>query len=236
MPDDQPLTSYPKWDYQEYPKTLARDDFWGQGRRTIDGRRISEDEVAVLVAHLRALLDLHAGDVLLDLGCGNGALSARLFDECDAYVGADLSAYLIDVAHEFFERFPDFVFVNAEVTEFVESVEDPDRFTKALSYALIQYLTPEAVEHVLRTVWERFPRVDRFVLGNVPDRDRAAAFFRDGYSEEVLDRHESQIGRWWSTGALGALCERTGWTLEVARMSEDFFNAKYRFDAILTRG
>ena len=53
MPGDEPIDDYPKWDYQEYPKTLPRDDFWGQGRRTIMGRRINEKEVSLLVDHIR---------------------------------------------------------------------------------------------------------------------------------------------------------------------------------------
>src|SRR5579875_3735648 len=73
------MTDGPKSDYDAYPRTLPRDDIWGQVRRTINGRRISEAEVQEIVAALRAALALACGDTLLDLACGNGALTARLF-------------------------------------------------------------------------------------------------------------------------------------------------------------
>ena len=37
--------NFPKWDYKEYPKTLPPDDFWGQVRRTVMGKPISESEI-----------------------------------------------------------------------------------------------------------------------------------------------------------------------------------------------
>ncbi len=131
---------YPKWDYQEYPKTLARDDFWGQSWRTIMGRRITEAEVAILVSHIRDTLRLRPEDVLLDLGCGNGALSARLFDSCAAYAGVDRSAYLIEIAKAYFEQPPEYVFFEGDVTGFAASVERPERYTKILCFAVVQYL------------------------------------------------------------------------------------------------
>jgi len=70
------------WDYEEYPKTLPRDDFWGQVRRTIYGRRVTEEELAVIIAAVMNGLELAPDDNLLDLMCGNGALTARLFGSC----------------------------------------------------------------------------------------------------------------------------------------------------------
>jgi SAM-dependent methyltransferase len=230
-----PSGQFPKWDYQEYPKTLARDDFWGQGRRTINGRRITEEEVTTLVNHMGELLELCPGDILLELGCGNGALSARLFDGCAGYAGVDLSAYLIEIAKEFFERPPAYVFFHGDAAEFAASVPRPESFTKILCFAVLQYFPPAAVDRLMETVSERFPSARRFVLGNFPDRDRAARFFHAGYTDRDLDEHQSQIGRWWSTEEVRVLGARFGWEVATTRMPEDFFNAKYRFDAILTR-
>jgi SAM-dependent methyltransferase len=149
VPGDEPIDDYPKWDYQEYPKTLPRDDFWGQGRRTIMGRRINEKEVSLLVDHIREQLGLEPSDVLLDIGCGNGALSARLFDDCGGYAGVDLSTYLIGVAQEFFERPPHYLFFSSDAIEFAGSVDRPSIFTKCLCFAVLQYLAPERVTEVL---------------------------------------------------------------------------------------
>ncbi len=233
--DDKPVADLPKWDYQEYPKTLPRDDFWGQGRRTIMGRRISEEEVGLLVDHIREQLRLEPSDVLLDIGCGNGALSARLFDDCAGYAGVDLSTYLIEVAQEFFERPPHYLFFNSDAAEFTELVDGPGRFTKGLCFAVLQYLPPEKVKAVLQILWDRFPNLHRVVLGNLPNREKAELFFKDGYNESDLQQHESQIGKWWSTEEIVRLASSFGWEVGFSQMSEDVFNAKYRFDAVLTR-
>lgn len=226
---------FPKWDYQEYPKTLARDDFWGQIRRTIMGRRITEEEVTTLVDHLRELLELRPEDVLLDIGCGNGALSARFFDGCAGYAGVDLSAYLIEIAKEHFERPPGYVFFHGDAAEFTASAERPEAFTKILCCEAFPYLSPAKVDGLMCAVSERFPNARRFVLGNLPERDRAGRFFHKGYTDSDLENHKSQIGRWWSTRELSDLAARFGWEVATARMPEDYFNAKYRFDAIFTK-
>jgi SAM-dependent methyltransferase len=235
VPEDRPATEFPKWDYQEYPKTLARDDYWGQVRRTILGQRINEEDVATIVDHLRDVLRLRPADVLLDLGCGNGALSARLFDDCAGYVGADLSPYLVEVAQENFERPPEYMFFNADAGEFARTVDAPERFTRGLSFAAVQYFPLETVEAVLQELWRRFPNLSRLVLGNLPDRHKATLLFEDGYDPVVLDQHRSQIGRWWSRGEIRSLGAGLGWQVDFAQLPESVFNAKYRFDAVLTR-
>lgn len=229
------MTEFPKWDYQEYPKTLPRDDFWGQVRRTIMGRRISESEVALIVADIRSRLALRQSDVLLDVGCGNGALSARMFGDCAGYAGADLSPYLIEVAKEYFERLPGYSFFNLDAATFVETVELPGQFTKGLCFATLQYLAPATAENVLGVLWSRFPNMEHVLLGNLPDRERAERFFGKVYDAGQLDEHQSQIGRWWSRSEIEQLAASAGWTVSFSQMSESVFNASYRFSALLAR-
>jgi SAM-dependent methyltransferase len=235
VPEVPAPSDYPKWDYQEYPKTLPRDDFWGQVRRTILGERISEEDVASIVDHLRGELELRPSDILIDVGCGNGALAARFFDDCAGYAGADLSPYLIEVAREYFERPPDYLFFNEDAAAFAAGIERPERFTRGLCYAALQYFPCEVAESVLEVFWSRFPNLERLVLGNLPDREAAGLFFQDGYDDAMLDEHLSQIGRWWSREQMGTLAGRIGWSVGFGQMSSTVFNAKYRFDAVLVR-
>ena len=73
---------YPKSDYfhKEYPKTLDPDDLWGQVRRTVNGKPVSDAQIALIVAAIRDGLQFSKEDVVLDLACGNGALSSYFFE------------------------------------------------------------------------------------------------------------------------------------------------------------
>ena len=83
---------WPKSDYKHYPKTLAPDDLWGQVRRTIHGKPVSEEQIAMIVAAIRERLALAPDDVLLDLACGNGALGSYLVDACASMFGVGTSS------------------------------------------------------------------------------------------------------------------------------------------------
>jgi SAM-dependent methyltransferase len=227
---------YPKSDYKEYPKTLARTDFWGQVRRTQYGQRISEDDVRSMVVAIRRALELRRTDIVLDLACGNGALSSRLFGDCAGWVGVDSSEYLIEIAQENFERLPDFKFEVGDICEYVNTVPAPDRFTCGLCYGSFSYLAASAGRELLQTLSDRFARLDRLFVGNIPDKGRASLFYPEGkdYAAEISD-HTAQIGVWWSEEEFRNLAEESGWSIDFSRMPPQVFNAKYRYDALLTR-
>lgn len=234
--DDDSAGGTPAYEYNEYPKSLAPDDFWGQVRRTRYGKPIGEDELQIIVDTIVGGLDLGSSDQLLDLACGNGALSARLFDSCSAFVGVDASEYLIQVAKDNFERLPNFEFRFGDVADFVMEEAEPQRFTTALCYGSYHYFDRETAAHMLQGLCRRFPGVDRVLIGNVPDKERADLFFgtEADYSDKLSDP-TSQIGVWWSEEELRKFAAEAGWHADFRRMPEHVFNANYRFDAVLTR-
>lgn len=226
---------YPKSDYKEYPKTVAPDDLWAQVRRTVYGKPVSDDQIALIVDSMREGLSLNGSERLLELGCGNGALSHYLFDGCIEYMGVDFSDYLISVAQRKFQR-PGFSFIVGDVCGYLEDEPEPARFTKVLCYAVLSYLTDEQVTAALAALADRFTSVRTVFLGNLPDRDRAHLFFPDGKDFRAeLDDPASQIGRWRSPEQLGALAARSGWKARPSRMPETFYQAHYRYNAVLER-
>lgn len=61
------------------------------------------------------LLDCRAGSAVLDLGCGNGALTGLLRDKGVAVTGIDASEDLLNVARK---NYPDIRFIHADATCF----------------------------------------------------------------------------------------------------------------------
>lgn len=226
---------YPKSDYKEYPKTLPPDNLWGQVRRTIYGKPVPDEQIQMIVDSMRDGLLLSGGDRLLELGCGNGALSRYLFDGCVEFVGVDFSDYLISVAQRNFEA-PGRRFIADDAIHFLRREIHPERFSKALCYAMLSYLSDAQTGAVLSELAMRFTGIATLFLGNLPDREHAHRFFPEGkdFSAE-LDDPASQIGQWRSPEQLEALAAQAGWRTRIERMPSNFYQAHYRYNAVLER-
>ena len=130
-----------KFDHNEYAKTRALDDFWGQIRRTVQGEPVSDDQIQMIVDTIRSALEMKPADALLDIACGNGALSHLLFDSCTDYLGVDLSEHLISVAKANFEALPNYQFKHQGAAEYVRTELHPKRFSKSLCYGSFSYFS-----------------------------------------------------------------------------------------------
>ena len=89
-----------EFDYIERPKQFHEKDFWRQVRRTINGEPVPEEQIKMIEIQIRQLLKLCSSDHLLDIGCGNGALTNRLNIYVNTTKGIDHSNYLIDIAQK----------------------------------------------------------------------------------------------------------------------------------------
>jgi SAM-dependent methyltransferase len=218
-------------DYDQHARTRPRDDLWGQVRRTVRGQPVGAEQIDLIVATVVQLLQLGGGDTLLDLACGNGALSAQLQGRCRASLGVDISPYLVDVARERFETEAHHFIVD-DIANYAETGAEPERFTKALCYGSLSYLSDADVARMLRALRSRFPNLRRVMLGNLPDPARVGAFHAEPLPE--LGEPRSAIGVWRSPSELARLAG-DGWTLSTSNMPATFFAAHYRFDALLER-
>ena len=226
---------FPKWDYKEYPKTLPPDDLWGQVRRTVYGKPVAEDQIKMMVDAIVAGLELQSTSVLLDIGCGNAALAARLFPYCERCVGVDFSEYLISVANTRFSS-SRHAFIYQDALDYVAQEPDPLRFDKVLCFAVFSYLSDASAQQLLASLNQRFLNVRSVFVGNIPDPECAASFFKDlDCTRPELDNPESQIGIWRTRGQMSAMAEETGWRVQFQHMPRAFYQARYRYNAILER-
>lgn len=221
--------------YKEHPKTCAPDDYWGQVRRTVDGRPVPPEQIAMIVRQVLVGLELGPDDVLLDLCCGNGALTTSFFERCAGGLGVDFSPPLLEVAASRFVRRPSEAFVLDDVVTFTRSCARPERFTVALCYGAFSFLTTAEAEQVLAALHGRFIGVRRILLGNLPDRARIHDFFGPRYRPGTEDDPGSALGVWRTEEQLHDLATRCGWRARILRMPPEFYAAHYRYDAVLTR-
>lgn len=215
-------------------KRVAPDDFWAQVQRTINGRVVDEAQIQMIVEAVVRGLQLGPTDTLLDLCCGNGALTDRVFAHCSGGKGVDVSDELIAVACRYFAA-PHRDYVRADVGDYVRQEPSPEVYTKAMCYGSLQLLSAQRVQALLATLRKRYKNVQRVLIGNHPDRARAAEFYAERPYEpgEEFD-HLRPLGAWRTEDEIRELALTAGWDVEIKRMAQDFYAAHYRFDAILT--
>ena len=222
--------------YKEHPKTCAPDDFWGQVKRTVNGQPVSDGQIRMIVEAVSTGLQIKRDDFLLDLCCGNGALSRYFFDQCSGGLGVDFSEALIDVAKQNFQVLPHHAYVLDDIVAFTQSPTSPERFTKILCYGSFAYLEEEAAQALLRNCFNTFTNVQQFYIGNCPDKSQIKDFFRkDDYVPGIEDEPDSAIGIWRTKDEFAAMAKAAGWRAAFTFMPEDFYASKYRYDVILKR-
>lgn len=222
--------------YNEHSKNCSPDDFWGQVKRSVDGVPVSQDQIDMIISTVVAGLALNKQDVLLDLCCGNGALSTVLFKHCKGGLGVDFSEHLISVANANFAAPPDQTYILRDVVEFCENPVTPDIFSKAICYGAFAFIEHARAEVLLRSLAKNFPNIERVFIGECPDKEFIADFYGDRpFVPGTENDSGSPIGIWRTQEEFISLAERCGWRATIQKMPEKYFAAYYRYDVILSR-
>ncbi|RKP46187.1 class I SAM-dependent methyltransferase [Pararobbsia silviterrae] len=221
---------------RHHPETCDDDDVWAQVRRTVNGRPVSAEQIAMIVAQITTALELTQDDTLLDLCCGNGALTTSIFSACHGGLGVDYSAFLIDVANRRFVKRSSEGYLLADALAYLQQEAAPERFTKVLCYGAFQYFPPETALQMLRVLHDRFTCVETLFLGQLPDRSRAHAFYKGSVPPaDELAATGGTLGAWRTPAEMDALAVQAGWRTQIVRMPDSFYSAHYRYDAVLKR-
>jgi len=222
------------YDRIEHPQKCAPGDFWGQVRRTVNGKPIPQEQIDLIFFMIRQALCFQPDDVLLDLCCGNGRLGSEFFDEIRTYLGVDMSPVLIEIARKNFERFSTHKFLLQNAQEYCQRESHPELFTKLLCFGSFAYFSETQAFEVLSLLHRRFTSLKRLFISSIPDKDNADAFF-NGREALPTDDHTSAIGRWYTRDDFAKLAGSCGWKVTLSEMPSVFYQAHYRFNAILGR-
>ncbi|MGB7346540.1 MAG: class I SAM-dependent methyltransferase [Pirellulaceae bacterium] len=220
--------------HKEYPKQFAKDDFWKQIKRTVNGESVSEHDIHLIVDQVARHLEFSKNDHLLDLGCGNAALGSHLFDLIDRYTGVDFSEYLLEVAREYFHQPDKTQYMVADIRNTDCYVVEAASATKVLIYGCISYLTKTEVRELLTELRRSLPKLKTVFIGNIADRSKAADFFAARNIDDFsLNDPTSPIGVWWDQSEIADLVTEVGFSARCVSMPKEFYGGSYRFDIVL---
>lgn len=226
------------YDSIERPKLLAADDFWGHVRRTEEGEVFPQEQLDMLCTMVRQGLCFKPDDVLLDCCCGNGRLGMEFFDDVAAYLGVDLSPILIEIAKKNFEKPLTHMFLLKGLLEYCKEEEEPQRFTKLMMYGAISLFSDEQVQEVFTLLYKRFTGLKRLFIGAILDKDKVNELYKSFESTQnawAIDDHTTSRGVWHNRSHIKNMLESCGWKMTVLEMPKTFYQAHYRYQAILER-
>ena len=103
------------------------------------------------------LIDADKGSTILDLGCGNGALSKTLQDKGFIVKGIDASKELLDIAKK---NYPNIEFIQADATNF----SLPEPVDVIFSNAVFHWIDKEQQQDMLKCVYNALKENGQFVF------------------------------------------------------------------------
>ena len=103
------------------------------------------------------LIDADKDSTILDLGCGNGALSKTLQDKGFIVKGIDASKELLDIAKK---NYPNIEFIQADATNF--SLQEP--VDVVFSNAVFHWIDKERQQDMLKCVYNALKENGQFVF------------------------------------------------------------------------
>lgn len=220
------------------PLEVGPRDFQRQVLRTVGGEPVGPDDDRRVAETVAATLGLEPDDLLLDLCCGNGLITARLAPLCRRVVALDYSQPLIDVARAEFAA--DTITYGCAAAEEVTAAMLGGEPVDAVSMvSALQFFDGDRLGAALDAVLPLgSPRL-RILLTDVPDLRRIGDFYdtpdKRAARERRLSEGTEQLLHWWDPAELMAIAASHGLESRVLAQPDDLADAWFRYDILMAR-
>lgn len=203
--------------------------------RTLNKLPVADETFDRIVGQIEETLRLGPQEDLLDLCCGNGAITVRLASRCRSALGVDVSQHLLDqvdraTAPNLALRAEDVAKVHIE----------KNQFSRILVYAGIQYFSEDQIVALILSLHTALRPSGLLLLGDVPDAQRIWSFFdtpeRERAYFDSVCADKPIIGTWIDPGWLTRLGAYAGFSeASVIPQPRDFPYAHYRYDVLMRK-
>lgn len=225
--------------YRVFKKIESQEDLLFQVGKTVRGKVISKEQLALDVLELNKNLNLNANDRLLDLCCGNGVISLQLSKYVDKVIGLDFSKsyifnakrYSCNVNTEYFD-------INIlDQTELNKKLEKY-KITKVLMNDCLAYFNPQTLNQIIGTLSNYNIEI---VCSSILDYDKKWSFYNtikrkwDYFLDIYIYNNKSGIGYWWKKEELIKISNTNNFLCEFYHHQSLNHTGHYRFNMKLKK-
>lgn len=224
--------------WNEFPVKFMETDFLKQVEKTVGGKPISPVQFEAIISDIHNALGTQKDDVVLDICCGNGVITAIMSKACKSIVGVDYSEPLIKIAQKY-NKPENASYFQRSVLE-LDSKKLPNTpFTKIYMYEALQHFNEDDFPKILNLIKEVADPNMVIFIGSIPDVDKLWDFYdTDERRKDYMIRkskNQEAIGTWWKQKHIVDMSLQNGFECEILLQSQVLHTAHYRFDVRLTR-
>ena len=216
-----------KYDYEERAENLEKDDYWGQVRRTINGKPVGKDQIDLIYNQIKNGLQMEKGDDLIDIGCGNGVLTNMFKDDVNSIFGVDRSKFLISVAEKVFQS-QNIKYALGEVPSVLKEINYSVGYNKVLMYGVFSFFNDTTSRDFFK--WATDNNIKRIFIGNVRDKSLAEKFYKRPVKEGELNDFKSSMGIWRDKEYFVKVSSEFDWNVGFSKMPKEFYAPPFSYN------
>jgi len=219
-----------KFDYIERPKQFDDNQIWEQVRRTIDGKPINNDQLQLIFTQILTAFSRSPKKSLLDLGCGNGALTKEVDNAFETTLGIDISDHLINIANKYFSS-ENRKFLAKDIRKFTKYTLS-NHYSHCLLYGVSSFLNDMELEILIHQLIGK--GLKNIFIGNVRNIEKAEKFYKKKISFDELKDFGSSMGAWRNKEYFQNIIRKfSNFSLDFLQMPNTFYASEYYFDVVI---
>ncbi|MEI8207448.1 MAG: bifunctional GNAT family N-acetyltransferase/class I SAM-dependent methyltransferase [Kiritimatiellales bacterium] len=207
-----------------------------QVERTINKKPINDAQFKIVYERIVMALSLEKNDVVLDLCCGNGAVTEKIANYVDSITGVDFSQPLLDVANTLKSNNVNYICGSVLDDSLVKLIKNR-KFKKVYMNTGLQHFAENDFSKLLDNFLMLSAPKAIFFITDIPEKKNLRVFYNTEerlkeYYERTANGTEA-IGTWWDREFLVETAMKKGLILEALDQSADSQMSHYRFDAMI---
>jgi len=217
----------------------TENDLLFQVGKTVKDLVITESQFKKDIDEIKENLNLNSSDVLLDLCCGNGAISLRLSSDVKSVFGIDFSEAFIENAKKYSST-ENTTYLSIDVldTNTFKEFLNINKVNKVLMNDCLAYFNPKTLNEIIKTLAEYDLDI---LMTSILDRERRSNFYNTfrrkwNYVKDILFQNKkSGIGYWWKASQIVEIGKKHGFESSKFYHHSENHTAHYRFNMKLQK-